>query len=320
MRKAQLSRWRVAAATFAVWVPAVVLLTTRAIWWSRLPETLPIHWSGLGRPDNFWTTTLTWTTLFALTVVAGVLAVIAAAVSGRDPATTRGLFGLAGGIAGLFAGIWLASVSATLASGNPAEARLGWRVLLIVAGLAWSAVVYAVAGAASARPAPPPSRSEGLGLAPGERAAWVTVLRSRLLVTVPIVAAVFVAVVAATINPFVWIVLPLIAAMLALFAQVRVTVDHRGLRLVAGLLGLPFKRIRLAEITSASAQHIDPPRWGGWGYRVIPGRSALVLRSGPGLVIELRDGRLFAITLDDPGTPAALLASLREQDGQRPRH
>lgn len=49
----------------------------------------------------------------------------------------------------------------------------------------------------------------------------------------------------------------------------------------------------------------------GWlGYRVAPGRSALVLHAGPGLVIERRNGNLFAVTLTDPETPAGLLTAL----------
>jgi hypothetical protein len=43
----------------------------------------------------------------------------------------------------------------------------------------------------------------------------------------------------------------------------------------------------------------------------MPGRSALVLRSGPAVVLTLSDGRRFAVTVDDPQTPAALLDAFR---------
>lgn len=36
-----------------------------------------------------------------------------------------------------------------------------------------------------------------------------------------------------------------------------------------------------------------------------------LLRPGPGLVLDLRDGRRFAVTVADPQTPAALLTALR---------
>lgn len=98
--------------------------------------------------------------------------------------------------------------------------------------------------------------------------------------------------------------------MVAAFASIRCTADVRGLRVC--LLGrVPIKRIRLDQMASVSAESIDPMQWGGWGYRVMPGRSALVLRSGPGLVVQMTDGRRFAVTLPDPDTPAALLNALR---------
>ncbi|HQX36543.1 MAG TPA: hypothetical protein PLA13_09335, partial [Microbacteriaceae bacterium] len=59
-----------------------------------------------------------------------------------------------------------------------------------------------------------------------------------------------------------------------------------------------------------SAGPIDPMGWGGWGYRVTPGRSAIVLRTGPGLVITQRDQKQFAISLDAPEAPASLLLGL----------
>jgi hypothetical protein len=47
----------------------------------------------------------------------------------------------------------------------------------------------------------------------------------------------------------------------------------------------------------------------------MPGRSALVLRSGPAVVLELADGRRFAVTVDDPQAPVALLDALRVRAG-----
>jgi hypothetical protein len=93
-------------------------------------------------------------------------------------------------------------------------------------------------------------------------------------------------------------------------------VDRRGLRLTSAVAGVPLKRIPLTDIISAAAEQIDPADWGGWGYRVAPGRSALVLRAGPGLVLRLRDGRRFAITVDRPQNPATLVAALQAQESR----
>ena len=94
--------------------------------------------------------------------------------------------------------------------------------------------------------------------------------------------------------------------------------DVRADDYVAGtLLGVSspslFGEPRLVRIAGVEVAEIDPLEWGGWGYRVTPGRSALVLRRGPGLVIHQSDGRRFAVTLDDPRTPAALLTALQSR-------
>ena len=150
-----------------------------------------------------------------------------------------------------------------------------------------------------------------LDLSPTERAAYSTTQRAPLLLAVSVVAALVIAVVAAAGPVTLWpvVIVPVIAGLV--LGRVRVTVDRRGVRLVAGLLTIPFKTVRLADIVRADAAEIDPLEWGGWGYRITPGRSALVLRKGPGLVLHLTNGHLVAITMDDPATPAALLMALR---------
>ena len=50
-----------------------------------------------------------------------------------------------------------------------------------------------------------------------------------------------------------------------------------------------------------SAIQVEPTEWGGWGYRWIPWAkaSAAVVRRGPGIALVLRDGRRFAVTVED---------------------
>ena len=105
-------------------------------------------------------------------------------------------------------------------------------------------------------------------------------------------------------------VIAVTVAALAL-SQVTVRVDETGLRLGFG----PGVRVRvpLADIRQASAEEIRPLAWGGWGYRVLPGKRALVLRGGPGLVLDLRNGNRFAVTLDEPETSAALVNGLLDR-------
>ncbi len=52
---------------------------------------------------------------------------------------------------------------------------------------------------------------------------------------------------------------------------------------------------------------IEPLAYGGWGWRVVPGGTAVVVRGGEALVVELRSGRRFAVTVDGAAEAAALL-------------
>ena len=123
------------------------------------------------------------------------------------------------------------------------------------------------------------------------------------LTLVSLVAAAFVAV-------FAWVpglILALCAVCTAPLASITVVVDRAGLDVRFGPLGWPRKHIPLAAIAAVSAEDIDPLRWGGWGYRVMPGRSAVVLRSGPAIVVDLVGGKRFCVTIDDPEPGVGLL-------------
>ena len=113
------------------------------------------------------------------------------------------------------------------------------------------------------------------------------------------------------------IVLGASAVVMLGFTRLRVTADRRGLRVVSRVFGIPLRRIPLASMASVSTAALRPSEWGGWGYRMSPGRSALILRAGPGLVVTTAHGSEFAISLSDPETPAALLETLRRRAEDR---
>ena len=56
---------------------------------------------------------------------------------------------------------------------------------------------------------------------------------------------------------------------------------------------------------------VDPMKWGGWGYRWIPWAkaSAAVIRKGPGIELLLKDGRRFAVTVEDAVTGAQTISA-----------
>ncbi len=91
--------------------------------------------------------------------------------------------------------------------------------------------------------------------------------------------------------------------------------DRQGLRIEYGPLRWPVQRIPLDEIQQAAVVDIKPGEWGGWGYRGmlrVFGKAAVVLRGGPGIVLELTGKRRLAVTVDDAGEGAGLVNDLVE--------
>ncbi|BBH67603.1 hypothetical protein ACTI_42880 [Actinoplanes sp. OR16] len=307
--------WTAAA---VVWLPVAVTAATRG-WLDELPEKIATHWSGSGPADGWSSADGFWLTMLIIGVLSGLTALAAAAVTSRSTdnpaddvrrtAAGRGLVIGVASVSGGAAGVWVATATATLA--NPADPRLGWRFGWFVIGMAWGLVAWLIAGRAPVIDVPAEPPVDALDLGPTERAAFSTTLRAPLMFGLMLASTAVVVIVAVLTLPGVWLVAPIPLLLGLVFARIRVTADRRGLRLVAGLAGLTFKHIPLDQIVTAETAEIIPTEWGGWGYRVKPGRSALVLRGGPGLVLNLRDGRRFAVTMDDPRTPAALINGLK---------
>jgi len=85
------------------------------------------------------------------------------------------------------------------------------------------------------------------------------------------------------------------------FLHVGLRVDRDCLEVRCGHMGLPRRRIPLAEVADADFDpHVTPRNWGGWGYRWRPEKgTAVVVRRGEGVVLRLWDGHTFTITVDD---------------------
>lgn len=85
------------------------------------------------------------------------------------------------------------------------------------------------------------------------------------------------------------------------FVHVAVRVDQKCLEVRCGHLGLPRRRILLSHVVGAEfAPQVSPRQWGGWGYRWRPERgTAVIVRRGEGLVLNLGDGHKFTVTVDD---------------------
>lgn len=85
------------------------------------------------------------------------------------------------------------------------------------------------------------------------------------------------------------------------FTHVHVTIDREAVHVRCGHIGVPRRRIPLDQVAGAWLVPLISPRgWGGWGYRWRPEMgTAVVVRRGPGLVIDLGGGHRFTVTVDD---------------------
>ncbi|MFE7514068.1 hypothetical protein [Streptomyces sp. NPDC057540] len=85
------------------------------------------------------------------------------------------------------------------------------------------------------------------------------------------------------------------------FVHVAVRVDDRAMEVRCGHMGVPRRRIPLAQVVGADfAPSVTPRQWGGWGYRWRPEKgTAVIVRRGEGLVLRLGDGLTFTVTVDD---------------------
>ena len=309
-------RVRLTLAAVSLAVPTLAVVVSRMLWHEGLPERVAFHWTGNGRVDE----TILAEPLFVMVLTGTVLGFAIGAtlllVTRIDPKTRRGSMFWLGSIPAFFAAMWLVPAGLTYQAGSPEAARLeSWGVMFFLA-LLYGIVPYLLmpkTELATSR------ASRSIELKPTEVGAWSGVVTTGLLYVV----AIAVAGLGIGLNLVVLIegkfsvlsalgVAVAVLAVLALLslASLRVTVDWRGLRVVSLLTRLPVKRIPLDRVRDVEVTDLHPAEWGGWGYRVLPGRTAVILRSGPGMVVTTRDGTQFALSLRKPEKPAGLLHTL----------
>jgi membrane protein YdbS with pleckstrin-like domain len=95
------------------------------------------------------------------------------------------------------------------------------------------------------------------------------------------------------------------------FVHVAVRVDREAVEVRCGHIGVPRRRIPLSAVVDVeTAPWVTPRHWGGWGYRWRPEQGmAIVVRRGEAVVLTLRDGRTFTVTVDDAEGAACCIRS-----------
>jgi hypothetical protein len=108
-----------------------------------------------------------------------------------------------------------------------------------------------------------------------------------------------------------WMAVPAILSLLTLHLWSGVTATFNGQSLaVRGRLPfMPNRRISLSRIETAEVVQVNPREW-GWGWRLRSLRKhSVVVRKGEGLLVALRGGGEFVVTVDDAALGAEEIRS-----------
>lgn len=291
----------------------------------HVPDTVAIHWGPGGAPNGFGPA---WTFPLLTAVVGfGIPALIAASClpslrRGDHGHTYRLMGATALGMSVLMAILGTWSLVAQVGLADPHDAPNILPALLV----AFAASALAGVGGWFLQPhdpwrTSPPAASAALDLAPGEDAVWLqrtSMARSGVIVLGAALALLVVlTIVTARVSPdpvIVWIIVGvtvLMAVLVAMNSAFHVRVDAAGLA-VTSVAGWPRLHVPIGDVDSATAVAVNPMgEFGGWGLRWAPGGGfGVVLRTGPGIRVQRRSGRVFTVTVDDAETGAALLNAL----------
>lgn len=295
----------ITAGTWAVVLPLV----------PRLPEVVALHW-GPGGVDRTGSAGELLTTAGVISGVSLLVMAVLAVRTGRDAVNRRMVFGLAVGMATLFAAVTLGSVLVQVDATTAADAGspTGW----VAVGVLLATLAGAGAAVLAGRDAPAPSTTPVPVDAPrtelrgDERAVWlrgVDAMPEPLLwvvVVLGLLAAVGSALLTGDPIPVV-IGVPVVALALVM-TRWQVRVDARGLT-AAGVLGWPRLQVPAAEIEEARVVQVRPfAEYGGWGLRTNrSGVVGVVIRKGEAIHVARSGGRATVVTVDDAATGAALL-------------
>lgn len=294
-------------------VVVTLVLTASA---DSLPDPIATHWGIDGHPDGYMS--LVGLLLFTAGLILGVGGLTGFLMARRTPSPDGAVvrtpagesFGLAGFIAALGLALTLVTVGLNWGRASWQEAgALEWWMLIgtLIIAVAGGVLGYRI----GRRWAPPlPIRADGnMSVPMSSASSWRGTARSPGQL---FGAAIGVAVLLLVPGFLRWIGL-LLVILGVLMSRLTVMVDRSGLRVRMGGF-LPVRRYQLVTIGEARAEYVDPARWGGWGYRMIPDGSAVVIRAGEGIVLELRNGRRFAVTVDDAAEGAGVVNGLQARN------
>ncbi|CAG7604744.1 DUF1648 domain-containing protein [Leucobacter soli] len=332
-QRRDLHRARRAARWVGVYVPVAVVLIGLAVvivWIPRLPDPAATHWGFSGGPDGFGSR---WTSVWLLGglglgfILMMRLMVVFGGRGGAMPLWSRFqrfMTAFTVGFAAFIVTVTLTTAGVQLDLDDAADApgvggfmALSFGIWIVAGLVGW----FAQPSVEIRQPVADPSRP--LALAGTERAVWIGAVKPSRVFLWVIGAAlgvlgvstvvVFLAPVETAVRWIMFGVFLLVLALSVTTLWFGVRIDARGLE-ARSFLGWPAFRLPATEVESVVAERIVPfAEFGGWGLRWTPGRFGIVMRTGDGVVATREDGRIFAVTVDDAETAAALLAAVAEQ-------
>jgi hypothetical protein len=109
------------------------------------------------------------------------------------------------------------------------------------------------------------------------------------------IASLFPAALIAIAVPWLGVLLVVLALLAAAFLFARIIVDRSGLRVfVAGFVRV--MEVPASAISSAAPADVRAADYGGWGYRHHGGTTAMLVSSGPAVVVNRADGKKVAVS------------------------
>lgn len=109
------------------------------------------------------------------------------------------------------------------------------------------------------------------------------------------VASLFPAALVSIAVPWLGALLVVLAVLAAAFLFARVIVDRSGLRVFAAGF-VRVMEVPAAAIASAAPADVRAADYGGWGYRHHGGTTAMLVSSGPAVVVNRADGKKLAVS------------------------
>ena len=284
----------------------VAWLTVFLVALPALPGRVAIHWSPSGVADGS-------APLWMIPVVAIAILLLGFALTpvfsvGREPSMEA--FALVGMSGGLATALVVVTASANHGIADWARApETGFLAIALLFGLPALGLVAGILLGRHWYPIKTIQRRIGvddvIDVQPGERVSWVGRARVR---GVPIVTFAVAVILLFAIPELPLWVFVLVAGVGVVFSQVEAHVTNDGMRVRLG--GIPVRRFPLEEISSAATIDVDPVGFGGRGWKVLPDKTALILRAGEAMAITFLEGQQFVITVDDASTGSALLNGL----------